>query len=102
MRLKTIYVRSKCNLRIADQRARLLGLYPKEPQVHFNLPAGDQPETTLLINFVVPSRKEEPPPVDVTLQGPPDCGVKALEPPPRRVETPFGIVERPGPKDWMK
>ena len=89
-------------LRIADQRARLLGLYPKEPQVHFDLPASDQPETTLLINFVVPSRKEEPPPVDVTPQGPPDYSVKALERPPRRVETPFGIVERPGPKDWMK
>src|SRR6516164_7083460 len=41
-------------LRIADQRAKLLGLYPKEPQVNFNLPAGDQPEM-LQINFVVPS-----------------------------------------------
>jgi transposase-like protein len=88
-------------LRIADQRAKLLGLYPKEPQVNFNLPAGDQPDF-LQINFVVPSRKEKPPPVDVTPQGSPDYSVKALEPPPRRVETPFGIVERPGPKDWMK
>jgi hypothetical protein len=88
-------------LRIADQRAKLLGLYPKEPTVNLNPPASE-PLEGLRIEFVVPGRKEEPPPVDVTPRGPPDYSVKALEPPPRRVETPFGVVERPRPKDWMK
>src|SRR6516225_10180111 len=90
-------------LRIADQRAKLLGLYPKEPQVNFNLPAGDQPDF-LQINFVVPSRKEEPPPVDVTPQGPPDYSRPALSPPPERKRRPLGWLEEkpPGKADWMK
>jgi hypothetical protein len=86
-------------LRIADQRARLLGLYPKEPQVNFNLPAGDQPEM-LQINFVVPSRKEEPPIIDTEpsaypSDAKPDYGRPALEPPRPRQRTDFGIVEQP-------
>jgi hypothetical protein len=90
-------------LRIADQRARLLGLYPKEPQVNFSLPAADQPDF-LQINFVVPSRKQEPPPVDVTPQGPPDYSRPALPPPPERKRGPLGWLEEkpPGKADWMK
>src|SRR6516225_3421427 len=87
-------------LRIADQRARLLGLYPKEPQVHFNPPAGDQPEV-MRIEFVLPSE-----PVDVTppaSRGPPDCSRPALPPPPERQQRPFGLFEPPrGKGDWMK
>jgi hypothetical protein len=100
-------------LRIADQRAKLLGLYPKEPQVNFNLPAGDQPDF-LQINFVVPSRKQGPPPVDVTpvdaptAQGPPDYSRPALPAPPERRRGPLGWLEEkparnpPKPTDWMK
>jgi hypothetical protein len=81
-------------LRIADQRARLLGLYPKEPQVNFNLPAGDQPDF-LQINFVTPSRKE---PADVTPEPPspyqdakPDYDRPAIEGPrPRRTD--YGVI----------
>jgi transposase-like protein len=92
-------------LRIADQRAKLLGLYPKEPQVHFNPRAGDQPEM-LQINFVVPSRNEGPPPVDVTPQPQPDYSRPALPPPPERQRGPLGWLDEarnpPKPTDWMK
>src|SRR6516225_2338736 len=45
-------------LRIADQRARLLGLYPKEPQAHFNLPAGGDQVEMIKITFVMPEKRQ--------------------------------------------
>ena len=74
-------------LRIADHRARLLGLYPKEPQVHLNIGDGEKPETTINVRFVLPpARQEEPaPPTDVTPERPPGYSLPALpKPPPRR------------------
>ena len=95
-------------LRIADQRAKLLGLYPKEPQVNFNLPAGDQPEM-LQINFVVPTKRNEPPPLDVIptpspyANAEPDLSRPALEPPRPRQQTPYGVFERPAKgTDWLR
>ena len=91
-------------LRLADHRARLLGLYPKEPQVHLNV-GGDGP-SEFKINFVLPPPREEvspPPPVDVTPQGPPDYSRPAT-PPPQRARTPFGALweQPPDGKSWMK
>jgi transposase-like protein len=89
-------------LRIADQRARLLGLYPKEPQVNLNI-APDQPET-LRIEFVLP---DAPPPslVDVTPESKPDYSKPALPAPPERVHR-MGWIEEdrlpPSPTSWMK
>jgi transposase-like protein len=95
-------------LRIADQRARLLGLYPRDgqPSVLLNLGRDGEPvQPSIAVSFVLPSPKAEQPPVDVTPQapqGPPDYSRPALPKPPERQQTPFGIVERPGPRDWMK
>jgi hypothetical protein len=68
-------------LRLADHRAKLLGLYPKEPQMHLNV-GGDGP-SEFKINFVLPPPREEvcpPPPVDVTPQGPADYSRPAYRP----------------------
>ena len=54
-------------LDISDRRAKLLGLYPKEPQVHLNVPVADQPEL-MRIEFVIPDKPLEP--VDVTPPSP--------------------------------
>ena len=96
----------RLHLDISDRRAKLLGLYPKEPQVHFNIPGADQPEL-MRIEFVLPD-KPPPAPVDVTPQPaePPDYSRPALEPPKARtVDRGYGIgpwrVE-PKPSDWMK
>jgi transposase-like protein len=58
-------------LRIADQRARLLGLYPKEPQVHFNINDGKAAPELMRIEFVLPD-EPQPKPVDVTPEPKPD------------------------------
>jgi transposase-like protein len=79
-------------LRIADQRAKLLGLYPKEPTVYLNPPASE-PLEGLRIEFVIPGRKEEPPPIDVTPKGPPDYSKPALPLPPERRRGPLGWLE---------
>jgi hypothetical protein len=69
-------------------------------------PVLDAVEGTPSINvtFHLPSRKGELPPLDVTPQGPPapSYSLKALEPPPHRQQTPFGIIERPDKDGWMK
>src|SRR6516164_2061725 len=90
-------------LDISDRRAKLLGLYPKEPQVHLNIPVADQPDR-MRIEFVLP---DKPPPasVGVTPAQPtgyaanaaPDYSKPALPAPPERVKTEFGIVEHRGP-----
>ena len=115
-------------LDIRDRRAKLLGLYPKEPQVHFNIPGTDQPEL-IRIEFVLP---DKPPPASVGVtppqptgyaaDAPADYSKPALPAPPERIKTEFGIVEhrgptyqdqmggsdppsafdRGGPRDWMK
>jgi hypothetical protein len=54
-------------LDIRDRRAKLLGLYPKEPQVHLNVPVADQPEL-MRIEFVLTDKPPEP--VDVTPPSP--------------------------------
>ena len=62
-------------------------------------------QPSIAVSFVLPSPKAEQPPVDVTPrapQQPPDYSRPALPKPPERQQTPFGIVERPGPRDWMK
>ena len=110
-------------LRIADQRAKLLGLYPKEPTVNLNVPASE-PLEGLRIEFVMPGRKEEPLPIDHPYANEkPDLSRPALEPPRPRDVTPTGAIyehrtpsspsyesqtgePRPSifdaPKSWMK
>ena len=92
-------------LRLADHRAKLLGLYPKEPQVNFNVGA-DGGGGEFKIRFCLPEPRREPgtaPPVDVTPSGPPDYSLPALPKPPARARTPFGALwEEPDPKGWMK
>jgi len=97
-------------LRIADQRARLLGLYPKEPQLAMSLNAANNEQLEAMrIEFVLP---EPPEPVDVTPPQPtayppdaqPDLSRPAIEPQPPRVRIATGAVfEEPrGKADWMK
>ena len=92
-------------LRIADQRGRLLGLYPRDgqQQVMLNVDGGGEP--TIRVAFVLPPKRDEASsaaPIDVTSKMEPDYSLKALpKPPPRRV-TPFGLWEKPDPEGWMK
>ena len=91
-------------LRIADQRARLLGLYPKEPQLAMSLNAANNGQLEAMrIEFVLPE-PQEPPPVDVTPEPQPDYSKPALPPPPERRRGPRGLwlEEAPGKADWMK
>ena len=59
-------------LRLADHRAKLLGLYPKEPAVNLNIGDGDG-SGGFKINFCLPPPREPDaaPPVDVTAHPPP-------------------------------
>jgi hypothetical protein len=60
-------------------------------------------EPEMRINFVLPSRKEEPPVVDVSPQPEPDYSRPALPPPrERKVDTPFGTWRTSDPNGWMK
>jgi hypothetical protein len=87
-------------LRRADHRAKLLGLYAREP--HVNLNVGDGAGGDIKINFCLPPPREPvaAPPVDVVAHGPPDLTLKALPKPPQRERTPYGLWEKPDP--WMK
>jgi hypothetical protein len=88
-------------LRLADHRAKLPGLYPKEPQVNLNIGDGDG-SGGFKINFCLPPPRQ-PDAADVTAHGPPDYSRPALPPPPARARTPFGALwEEPDPKSWMK
>jgi transposase-like protein len=98
-------------LRIADQRARLLGLYPKEPQVHFNIGDGKpEAEPVMRIEFVLPD-KPPPEPVDATpvpyANQPADLSRPAIEAPTaRNVDPGYGMgpwrVDRDPKTGWMK
>ena len=94
-------------LDIADRRAKLLGLYPKEPQVHLSIPVADQPDR-MRIEFVLPDKPQPasvgvtpPQPTGYAADAPADYSKPALPAPPERVQTEFGIVERRGMPDYQ-
>jgi hypothetical protein len=94
-------------LRLQDQRARLLGLYPKQdgtPSMLLNVNQNGQPsEQSINVTFVVPSAKEIPPPIDVTPEAKPNYDLPAIEPPRPRARTPFGAMwEQPKGTDWLR
>jgi hypothetical protein len=69
---------------------------------------GQPGDEMMTINFVVPTKKDVPPPIDVTpspspYEGQPaDLSRPAIEPPRPRQQTPFGALwEKPKPRDWM-
>jgi hypothetical protein len=87
-------------LKIADHRAKLLGLYGREQQLHLNVGGG---EGGFKINFCLPPprEKEASPPLDVTAHGAANYDLPALPSPPARTRTPFGALweepdSRPG------
>jgi hypothetical protein len=93
-------------LRLADHRAKLLGLYPREGhnQVMLNVDGGGEP--TIRVAFVLPPKRDEASsaaPIDVTSRMEPNYDLKALPKPPQRARTPFGALwEEPDSKGWMK
>jgi hypothetical protein len=93
-------------LKIADMRARLCGLYPRDghPSLLLNVGSDTPGMPGINVSFVLPSPKPEPPaPIDVTPAAKPDYSLPAIEGPRPRARTPFGAMwEQPKSTDWLK
>ena len=93
-------------LRIADQRARLLGLYPKEPQLAMSLNAANNEQLEAMrIEFVLPEPREpRPEPANPYQNAAPDPTRPQIEPPRPRYQTGTGAIWEPPrkPGDWMR
>jgi hypothetical protein len=89
-------------LTLANQRARLLGLYPPPNQNIAFIAANSSERPPIEITFVTPTGRHaiDDEHRDVTPPPKPDYSLKALEPP---KETPFQWPPpMPGPRSWMK
>jgi hypothetical protein len=91
--------------RLADQRAKLMGLYPREGHTAQVVNAVKDDQINQLIRFVTPGQNGGPDQIiDMTAQQPnpyppdakPDLELKSIEGPRARQEPPFGsILEEP-------